>query len=106
MSQSNPAIDSSKMVRTVTTCELIDWVLNCGGWFPSLFRVLSGLQRVKVAPLAQFSPSSEPSAPAVSSQNRTSTSVVPPGGGGASASWGWRCHPDLLEVDFKKKEDT
>ena len=81
-------------------------MLNSGGWFPSLFRVLSGLSRVEVAPLAQFTPSSEPSAPAVSSQERSIGSIGPPAGEGSAASEGWRCHPDLLEVDFKKKEDT
>ena len=71
------------------------------GWVPSpLSRGLSGVPGFEVAPLAQFTPSSGLSGLAVSGQERTSISVVPPGGGGSAASEGWRCHSDLLEVDF------
>ena len=66
---------STKMERLVV-------MLNSAGWLPSLLPRFRAFPGVKVAPLAQFSPSSEPSAPAVSSQERTSTSVGPPGEGG------------------------
>ena len=70
-------------------------------WLPSPLPFQPSI-RVDVASTPRLTPSSEPSAPAVSSQERIIGSVGPPAGEGSAASEGWRCHPRLLKVNFKK----